>query len=346
MRGSGPAGQVSVFESVWELADNPFAGLWVDALRAAGARVRTPSVAKLVLTRRAWLHLQWPEWSLTGPAGPVRGLLRLLLTTTTARLAGHRVLLTVHNARGHHGGHPRLERLMWNCLSALATHVHTFTAAGAREFRELHPTRRYVDVVVPHGNYHPVTGPVPDRAAARGELDLEPADEVLLTFGKLKAYKGLDALLAAFAGDRSPRRRLLLCGQPADEEARTLLTDTALDPRTRVQPRFLTQEELTTAVAAADLVVLPYARITNSGSALMALSIGRPVLLPRTPVFEELRDATGHAWVHLYDGELSAGALSAALAAAPTQGSPDLDWCSWETVAEHLRTLLNASTGH
>jgi len=330
---------------VWELGDNPFAGLWVDALNAAGARVRTPSLAKLVLTRRAWLHLQWPEWALTGPTGPVRGLLRLLLLTATARLAGHRVLLTVHNAWGHHGGHPRLERLMWGALSALATHVHTFTAAGAREFRALHPTRHRVDVVIPHGNYQPVVGTVPTRAAAREQLDVGADDEVLLTFGKLKAYKGLDALIAAFAADPAPRRRLLLLGQPADEEAGALLDDAARDPRTRVQPQFLTQAELTTAVAAADLVVLPYARITNSGSALMALSVGRPVLLPRTPVFEELREATGDAWVHLYDGELTSEVFIAALAAEHAEGSPDLTWCSWETVAEHLRVLLHGPKG-
>ncbi|WP_432494370.1 glycosyltransferase [Kineococcus auxinigenes] len=344
--GTGP----DVFLNVTALTDNPYPGLWTGAVRAAGGQIRPFGVRPLLRGRlrgRGWVDLQWPEWVFRGSGSATGKLLMLLRTCLVARLLGHRLVLTVHNLRGHGGEHPHLERAMWAALTVLATHVHTFTEAGAREFRAAHPAaRRARDVVIPHGHYGPVLGELPDRRVARAALGLGEDDEVVLTFGKLSAYKGVNALVRAFTGDPSPAARLLVCGAPADSATVDFLQHAAgADDRLRVTARFLQENELTAAVVAADLVVLPYARVTNSGSALMALSIGRPVLLPDTPVFAELRERTGTAWVHLYRGGLNAVALRAALSAAREVRDevPDLDWCSWSTVEAQLRSLF--STG-
>jgi len=49
--------------------------------------------------------------------------------------------------------------------------------------------------------------------------------------------------------------------------------------------------------------VLNYQRVTNSGAALLALSLDRPVILPETPVFRELRDEVGGDWVFLFQDD-------------------------------------------
>ncbi|WP_345710886.1 glycosyltransferase, partial [Kineococcus glutinatus] len=292
------------------------------------------------------VNLQWPEWALAGErAAARRGLRRLLARCRLARALGHRILLTVHNTRGHDVPHPALERVMWRSLALLATHLHTFTAAGAAEFvREVPAARRLVRVVIPHGDYRPVVGPVPDRSAARRRFGLEPRERVLLTFGRLRPYKGLDAVLDAFTAGTDPHERLLLCGAPEDEDtAEHLRAAARRDPRIVLVPRFLAQEELTAAVTAADAVVLPYRRVTNSGSALMALTLGRPVLLPATPVFEELRQRVGADWVHLVPGRLEPQHLRAATAVGAQReagAGPDLSWCSWDAVSVRLAALL------
>ena len=65
------------------------------------------------------------------------------------------------------------------------------------------------------------------------------------------------------------------------------------DPRVRLDLRFLPDDVLPVVLAAADLIVLPYRRIQNSGSAILALSANRPVLVPDLGAMRELQDDVG-----------------------------------------------------
>ena len=348
VRGDGP----DVLMTVTRLRDNPYPELWAEAMRAAGARLEHLGFRALVRARRrgrAWVNLQWPEWALSGnTAQALRRLGTLLALCVMARLAGHRILLTVHNVRGHDVRHPLLERVMWWSLGALSTHLHTFTAVGAREFvGAVPPARSLRPVVIPHGDYGPVVGPAPSREQARAGFGLGPEHRVFLVFGRLRAYKGLDAVLDAFASGHDPQDRLLVCGAPADVRTEaSLKTAAESDPRVVVVPRFLEQTELTAALVAADVVVAPYTRVTNSGSALMALTLARPIVLPRTPVFEELAHRVGPGWVHLVDGRLRCEDLAAAAdSQARETSAPDLTWCSWDAVTAALAELFAAPEG-
>jgi beta-1,4-mannosyltransferase len=89
---------------------------------------------------------------------------------------------------------------------------------------------------------------------------------------------------------------------------------------------------------AADLVVLPYTEILNSGSALLALSFDRPILVPAIGAIPELYELAGGDWVRLYEGELTPELLSDAMRWAK-QRSPDefehapLDALDWNRLA-------------
>jgi glycosyltransferase involved in cell wall biosynthesis len=251
----------------------------------------------------------------------------------------------VHNQRGHDGAHPRLERILWACLGRLSTHLHTFSRAGAAAFTDSVPTaRRLPLVVIPHGDYGPVVGRPPTRADARATFGLDADARVCLTFGKLSAYKGLDKVVTAFLRENDPAARLLICGRPTDEDTvRYLAESAAQDDRILVVPRFLEQQELTAALVACDVVVLPYERVTNSGSALMSLTLARPVVLPRTPVFGELAAQVGPGWVHLLDGAPAPEDLVPDASVRGAGARPHLDWCSWDTVTRSLADLLSPS---
>ncbi len=71
-------------------------------------------------------------------------------------------------------------------------------------------------------------------------------------------------------------------------------------PQTTASPRSTTSwptSVLAREVFESELVVLPFVEMTNSGSMLLALSLDRPVLVPRLPVTEELADEVGPGWV-------------------------------------------------
>ena len=99
-------------------------------------------------------------------------------------------------------------------------------------------------------------------------------------------------------------------------------------------------------MAGAELVVLPYRHMHNSGSVLAALSLGRPVLVPDNEVNRRLADEVGPGWVHLYQDEIDSGDLVAAFASmrrTPLTGGPDLSRRTWEaTGVEHVRAFRRA----
>ncbi len=325
---------------------NPWLGSWLDASRAAGLDVREISL-RGVLARGAdaplGAHLQWPERALNPHSARLaaRNLARLLLVCAILRLRRARVLLTAHNVTSHDQRHRLLERLLWAALPWLVTDVHDFTAAGRPEVQARH--RRLVRKrwhEIPHGDYGDVLAHAPGREESRARLDVDAEARLVMTVGALRAYKGVDELLDAFADMLDRRAVLLLSGQaPGAATGRRLMHRAGADPRVRLKLGFVDSDELHTALAAADLVVLPYRRVLNSGSALLALSARRRVLLPSTPTFEELSARVGPGWVHTYTGHLAAPHLERALSDPPPDQPPELAWCSWHHVPALLRDL-------
>ena len=88
--------------------------------------------------------------------------------------------------------------------------------------------------------------------------------------------------------------------------------------------------------AAADLVVLPFREIMNSGSAVLALSFDRPVLVPEMGSMPELQTRVGAEWVRTYQGELNATELTKAIRWAhdwQRPAKPDLSDFDWSNIA-------------
>lgn len=99
---------------------------------------------------------------------------------------------------------------------------------------------------------------------------------------------------------------------------------------------FIPKEKVQLFFRAADGVVLPYTEILNSGSALLALSFNRPVLVPEKGAMGELQDQVGDEWVNTYRGSLTPNHLQDALSwarAGDRSPRPPLDAFEWETIA-------------
>jgi len=329
---------------------NPWLASWREAEVRAGVRC-SPLKWRSVLAvadRPQAVHLQWPERA----ASPVRlrGALRrtgeLLLQVAYLRATGRKVLLTMHNARGHESPHPRLEGVLWTTLTRLVTDVHTFADASRAEIINVHRAlARKRWHTIPHGDYCDST-PTGDAAAARRRLALPEGRSLLMTFGQLRPYKGTIALIEAFASRPTRDGTVLVVAgatRTPDDEAR-LVAAAGGSPDVVLDIRFQSPQELADLLAASDLVVLPYVRVLTSGSAMLALTAGRPVLVPATAWFEDLATRVGPGWVTTYSGDLDAEVLTAALALSPPPRPPDLAWADWtavETQIAHLwRTVL------
>ncbi|MDH4228536.1 MAG: glycosyltransferase family 4 protein [Nitrospirota bacterium] len=266
------------------------------------------------------LHFHWPSvFYETSRHGVIRNpLLRLVALLwfytrlTWARLLGYRLVWTAHDLLPH-GPYRRLYRLERRISCSLFWNgVIVHCPWAGEQVRRRFGFRRAV--VIPHGNFdgvYPVgkaAGKKSGKAAAKasGKKSGKTADQtgttaddrgkhlvrrrwnadkdatVLLHFGALRPYKGIETLLDAFArlGGQQENLHLVIAGGGPDDYMAQLAVRIGSLSRVHFEPGRVADDKVADLFAAADLVVLPYRNITTSGNLILALGFGKRVVIP------------------------------------------------------------------
>ena len=214
------------------------------------------------------------------------------------RKRGWRIVYTVHDPLPSPGrlAHRHYDRLLSHVDVAI---VHT--PQLSRQLVADYPSVAPRVQVVPHGGsaLPPLTAA--DRAGARARLGLDEDRPVILFFGMIKPYKGLEflieampAILAAF-----PRAILLAAGEalmpmrPVHEQIDRL----GLRDSVRLRESFVPQDEAPLYFAAADLLVAPYTDIAASGVVAQAQTYGLPAVVTRVGGLPEFVEPEGCGFV-------------------------------------------------
>lgn len=285
-------------------------------------------------------HIHWPEWEANFYRNPVEAALRLRLKIAVIdvlRLRGTRLIWTAHNLKAHDGRHPAVERRFWRAFIKRLDGYIALTAAGREAACETFPElTNKPSFVIPHGHYrdhYPCTSTVD----ARAELGIGSKSQVLLFFGRIRNYKNLPLLIESFSrltGDVT----LCIAGCPDSADVTRKITTLAThDSRIHLHLRDIADDRVQHFFRAADLVVLPYREILNSGTAMLALSFARPVLVPDLGAMSELRCMFGAEWVRAYSGPLTPLHLAESLNWARTSSRslrPALELVDWSTLAK------------
>lgn len=133
------------------------------------------------------------------------------------------------------------------------------------------------------GDFYAQTALQMTKEAAKKDFGFSPEDEVLLFFGYVRKYKGLDILLRAMPTmvKDNPRVKLLIAGEFYDDPKpyHDLIRDNALESHVRMINRFIPNEEVAKFYAACDVVMLPYRSATQSGILGIAYGFERPVII-------------------------------------------------------------------
>jgi len=144
--------------------------------------------------------------------------------------------------------------------------------------------------VIKHGGYLDHIGKRPARDALRESIGLEPTGKYILFFGQIKKVKGLDVLLEAMS--KVPIDiKLIIAGKPwKDDFAQydLIIEKYGLTDRVVKMIRFIEDDEREKLFFAADVNVLPYRVIFQSGVLLMAMSHGLPVIASDLPANKEI----------------------------------------------------------
>ncbi|MDR7383812.1 glycosyltransferase [Promicromonospora iranensis] len=285
------------------------------------------------------LHVHWPEF-LVRQRTPVGRFVKVALASTLLlrlELTETPVVRTAHNIAPHESG-DRLERSFLEALDR-----RTVLWIRLNPTTPLPPGVR--DATIPHGHYRSVFPPDPATRPEPGRL---------FQFGLVRRYKGIERLLDVFRAVNDPAMRLTIVGKSQDAAlAEHITAVAAADDRIEARLEFVPDDVLAREVRRAELVVLPYREMHNSGAALLALSLDRPVLVPRSAATDGLAREVGEGWVIMYDGVLQPADLLRAMAVARLtreRGTrPHLDERDWELVgrrhAEAYRRVVPHRAG-
>ncbi len=190
-----------------------------------------------------------------------------------------------HNVSPHEGFPlgERLTRSFLGSCSLLVVHSGpdeeraAWFSPGGRVLRLFHPV------------YDQYAHPFIERDEARSRLGIAPEERMLLYFGLVRPYKGLQDLLAAMPL-LPPEVRLVAVGEcySGRRGIELGLSARGVAGRASWVDRFVGDDEVGLYFRAADAVVLPYRSASQSGVAQIAIAFGKPLVLTRTGGLPEL----------------------------------------------------------
>ncbi len=271
-------------------------------------------------------HLHWISFLFQNVSGRGQARLRIrafLTSLTRFKQLGGRIIWTVHNTLSHDSRFADLERDLSERIVALADVVHVHSAASVVEVRDEFDMPRHKIRISRHGHYLGVYDDFISRDGARQILGIEADETVILFLGQVRAYKGVDQLVQSFRKilRETPKARLVIAGVIHGAFWRTVVPALSPEERSRILApgRFLDAAEMQIFFRAADVTVFPYRNILTSGSLLLALSFGLPVVVPDVGMTRDVLQGSQAGF--LYDKSAPDGvhnALKTALSAVQT----------------------------
>lgn len=252
--------------------------------RGLGARARLPfkaaeHIPDMLRLRQALdgdvVHYQW----LTIPSLDVH----LLPPRRPRVLTAHYIVPPEPSPR-----QVRSTRRVFDAMDAVVAHSE-HSAARLRDEVGVDPDRVRV---IPHGAFDyltklPAEKPLPP--------ELEGAEgPVILCFGLLRPYKGVENLLEAYGRLAKSGAELWIVGNPRMDVGPLRRRAAAAGGRVRLVTRFVDEAEIPAIFRRADLVVLPYLDAEHSGVLYTGLAFGKPLVLSAVGGFPEVA-ATGAA---------------------------------------------------
>jgi D-inositol-3-phosphate glycosyltransferase len=204
------------------------------------------------------------------------------------KLLGKTIVFTAHNvnAAERDARDSLLNRLSLRSQYALSDHIFVHTAAMKEQLITDFGVSAGKISVVPFG----INNTVPNTTAlscgkARERLGISATDKTLLFFGNITPYKGLEYLIAAFDDliKRDQSYRLLIAGTPKGSpdywiRLGSIIESSGFKDRVIRRVEYVPDEDTELYFKAADVLILPYTRVFQSGVLFLGYNFGLPVI--------------------------------------------------------------------
>ncbi|MEA2462811.1 MAG: beta,4-mannosyltransferase, partial [Acidobacteriota bacterium] len=235
-------------------------------------------------------------------------VLRYLAMLVRARLAGVRIVWTVHDLRRHDNPRPLRDAFITAVTLRLAHALIVHCDEGRSELRQFAQKA----ITIPHGRYTGYYENRVTRAEAGRILGVPEEAFVFLLFGWIRRYKGVEQLLDAFERVGGNAHLVIAGSVPDSALLRELERRTSQSARITFAPGAVPDEQVQLYLNACDVVVLPYQHSFTSGAAVLAMSFAKPCIAARRGCIGGMFDEGG---AFLYEGDALLDAMQRAMSA-------------------------------
>jgi D-inositol-3-phosphate glycosyltransferase len=203
------------------------------------------------------------------------------------KLLRKRLVFTAHNvnARKRDGNDSWLNRLTLRVQYKLLDHIFVHTEAMKAELCSEFCVPESKVSVIPFGINNTVPNTALTTLEAKQRLGVRGRDKTMLFFGNIASYKGLEYLVTAFAEilKRDRSYRLIIAGKPKGSEdywkqIQEDITRRGICDRIVERIEYVPDEETELYFKAADVLILPYTHVFQSGVLFLGYSFGLPAI--------------------------------------------------------------------
>lgn len=224
------------------------------------------------------LHIQWWISSLVIVYMPI---------LVTAKIKKIKVVISIHNIlpHEHNRGLLVLDRIANKIIYSFADYFIVHNKRNLNELIDIFNINQKKISIITHGVLNLVKVAGITQEEAKKHLDIQMKNKVVLFFGYIRKYKGLDVLIEAFSHLEKEIEDiiLLVAGQPVNddwERYEMLIKKNKLENKIKVEIGFIPEQEIEYYFAASDLVVLPYKYLdTHGGIGALALPFNKPLIV-------------------------------------------------------------------
>jgi glycosyltransferase involved in cell wall biosynthesis len=241
--------------------------------------------------------------------------LRLITELFWLKLKGIKIIWTVHNVLGHSSLNANQELLFRRVLSRLCDHLVVHCPVARSKIIDAYRLSTDINIaVIPHGHYIDCYENEITEDEARRSLSVSSNETAFLFLGQIRPYKGIFELIDAFKRLETSRAILIIagggCGNNRIEQKVQDLCK--MEGQIHLVLQFVPDKQVQLYMNAADVVVLPFKKVLTSGSLMLALSFGRPIIAPRLGCVSDVLEGTNNL---MYDPDIPGGLYRAMQAA-------------------------------
>jgi glycosyltransferase involved in cell wall biosynthesis len=306
----------------------------------------------IISHKKRIIHFQWLDRH--------KVIDRVMLPMLT-RLRGHKIVLTVHNINaGKRDNHDtRLNRLTLKTLYKLAHRLIVHTPKSKQELmREFNVPASKI-AVIKHGMNNRVSQRGVTVEEAKAHFGIKKDEKVLLFFGNIDYYKGVDILIDSLfflPENLSEKVKVIIAGNSKSTEytgqALKKTEGSPLHDKILAHIKYIPDSEVEYYFMAADCIVLPYRAIYQSGVIFMAYTFGLPLIVTDVGNFRNdvIEGKTGFL-VEPENPEKLAGVISGYFQSGLYENLENTrvgiqDWAwqnySWESIGVETKTLYES----